>query len=443
MHYIVETQEQLEKLGEKLDSCFINLISNNDNQHPRLAKPSLLYIRPVSENKGYIVVLDHSEGFSLNILEVAKVLSKASKIYCLNSKYHSYYLDLSLIDLNYCFLERGEKPMENRGDSPLINIYYQRYTGVYKDINRVIPISKLYEYWEELYIKVETCIKTFRLDLEFYSQYEKVYKKVEEAGLKIDTQCFGEFFTPHSITDSYEDQIIYTNYNLYNVTARPTNAFNGINFLALNKENHSRKCFIPQNHYFVEFDFDAYHVRLIANLINFELPEDQSIHTYFAKQYFNRDTITEEEYKEAKQITFQNIYGGIKEEYREIPFYKALSTYLDDLWNTYQYGKGVQLPTGRTLQVSEDIYLLKLFNYFIQNLETKTNVELLTKLQAILEGKKSFISLVVYDSFLLDFNVEDGKELLLEIVSLLRESKYPVKAKYGKDYDSLMKTNYL
>ena len=89
------------------------------------------------------------------------------------------------------------------------------------------------------------------------------------------------------------------------------------------------------------------------------------------------------------------------------------------------------------------MYPMKLFNYVIQNLETKTNVELLARILKLLEGKKSFVNLIVYDSFLVDFAVEDGKDILLNISELLRESKYPVKAKYGKDYDSLIKTSYL
>ena len=236
---------------------------------------------------------------------------------------------------------------------------------------------------------------------------------------------------------------IYTQYNLYNITSRPTNAFNGINFLALNKENRSRKCFIPENDYFVEFDFDGYHIRLIAELIKHELPGDISAHTYFGKQYFNKEVLTEEEYKEAKQITFQNIYGGIKEEYLHIPFYQALKAYLDDLWDTYQYGKGVVLPTGKTLQLSEDMYPLKLFNYAIQNLETRTNVQLLAPIVDMLKAKKSKIKLIVYDSFLLDFSIEDGKQVLLDIVEFLKDKNYIVKAKYGRDYDSLQKTTYL
>lgn len=440
MHYIVETEEQLKKLpGES--ECFIQVISNNDNQHPALATISLVYLRPKAEPKGYIIVIDHSEGFSITLDALKEYLRKYTKIYCLNAKAHSYFLDVPLLDINYTLLEKGEKPLENKGDTPLINSYYQRLSGQYRDINKIIPISKLYEFWEETYLKVESYLKYKVPD--FYSEYTRVYTEVEKKGIEIDTSCFIDHFTPHNIGDFYQDQKIYTHYNLYNQTMRPTNAFNGINFLALNKENHSRKCFVPQNNFFVEFDFDGYHIRLIADLLNFELPSDSSIHAYFGKQYFQQETLTEDQYNQAKQITFQNIYGGIQPEYQQIPFFKAISSYLDDLWDTYQYGKGISLPTGKHFAVQEGMYPMKLFNYVIQNLETKTNVELLGKVLKLLEGKKSFVNLVVYDSFLVDFAIEDGKDILLSISEFLRVNKYPVKAKYGKDYDSLIKTSYL
>lgn len=442
MHYIVEVEFQLEQLKNFGDACFINLITNNDYFHPKLAHPSLLYIRPLHKNaKGFMIVIDHTEGFSLPMGRVKEVLSTYKQIYCLNSKFHSYFIDLPLVDINYMLLEDGEKPMENKGDSLLINQMYTKWTEYYHDINKVIPLSKLFEYWEEVYEKIEKYTDR-KLD-PFYIDYEKVYKRVEERGMSIDTQCFVQYFTPQNIAYSYNDGKIYTQYNLYNVTARPTNAFNGINFLALHKEDTSRRCFIPENSAFVEFDFDGYHLRLIANLIGYKFPEDVPIHTYLGRFYFDKEILEEGEYQESKKITFQNIYGGIRSEYREIPFYKELLRYLDDMWDTYQYSGRIKLPTGKYLKVEPDQSPLKLFNYVIQNLETDTNVKIFRKLEPLFENKKSFICLVVYDSFLIDFHLDDGKALLLDIVNLIAEEGLVVKAKYGKDYDSLKKLNYL
>lgn len=75
---------------------------------------------------------------------------------------------------------------------------------------------------------------------------------------------FDKYFEPSWKARSISKGKIYSYYNLYNITSRPTNAFNGLNFLAFNKENSSKTAFIPSNDRFIELDFDGYHPRLIA-----------------------------------------------------------------------------------------------------------------------------------------------------------------------------------
>ena len=54
----------------------------------------------------------------------------------------------------------------------------------------------------------------------------------------------------------------------------------------------------------------------------------------------------------------------------------------------------------------------------------------------LLEDKKSKIVLYVYDSILIDFAVEDGKETLQSIKSIV-SSDFPIKIKKGYTYSSL------
>ena len=65
---------------------------------------------------------------------------------------------------------------------------------------------------------------------------------------------FEKFFEPQHEEYSICNNIIYTRYNLYTTTRRPSNTFNSINFAALNKDNKCRETFIPQNDKFVEID---------------------------------------------------------------------------------------------------------------------------------------------------------------------------------------------
>jgi hypothetical protein len=99
-----------------------------------------------------------------------------------------------------------------------------------------------------------------------------------------------------------------------------------------------------------------------------------------------------------------------------------------------QYGKYIQLPNGRRF-TGLDFNPQKLFNYYVQCLETVNNVKKLLKLKELLETKKSKVVLVVYDSILVDFSKEDGRETLDQIRDILQEDNYLVKVQLGKNYD--------
>ena len=101
MFYIVETKEQLEYLGKpEHDKCFINIITTNDNRHPSLTKPCLVYYH--DGYKGYILPIDHSEAFKLDWETVKEFISSINTVYVLDKKFHLYFLPgYNLIDVNF------------------------------------------------------------------------------------------------------------------------------------------------------------------------------------------------------------------------------------------------------------------------------------------------------------------------------------------------------
>lgn len=439
MFYIVETRRQLSRLSSQ-ESCYIEIITANDNYHPALSSVSLIYYR--AEEKGYILSIDHSETFSLDLQEVISFISKHSKVYCLDQKYTSYFLpDANLVDINQIILDEENKLIVSECNTKVHVDYYT--TSPYNvALNKAIPVTKHYEKSECLYEQVKQYIGKER-DQSFYRELNKQYQIIERNGIGLQYTNFKKYYEPTWEPYSVLHNRIYTYYNLYNLTTRPTNAFNGINFLALNKEDHSRKSFIPQNDMFIEFDFDAYHLVLISKLIGFEVPKE-SMHAYLGKQYFQTEELTEEQYSQAKSITFKQIYGGIQKEYKHIPFFQAIEEYIKKLWTEYQETGLITLQTGRPLHLQKNsLNPQKLFNYMIQNAETWQNVSILKKLNSLLEHTHSKIVLVVYDSFLLDFSLKEGKQLLLDIMKVIEEEGFRTKVKVGRDYDSLVKKDYL
>jgi hypothetical protein len=104
------------------------------------------------------------------------------------------------------------------------------------------------------------------------------------------------------------------------------------------------------------------------------------------------------------------------------------------LWNVYQQEKQIKLATGRILHYNSELSPTKIFNYYIQSLETKSNVEILKKVLKYLENKQSNIILYTYDSVLLDFSKEDGIETVMEIKQLLESTGFTTKMKKGTTY---------
>jgi hypothetical protein len=429
MYFVIENKEQLDRL-ELSKEAFVQIITSNDNYHPKLSRASLIYYN--NYKKGYIFVVNHSEGFSLDIKLIESFLQKHDKIYLIDKKLHSYFLDLpKSIDVEFIRLDKNNEITSYECSTQVHTNFYIKYPSLVT-INEIIPISKHYEKCECLYQLVKDYFD-LEIDISLQEKFVAAYKHVEDVGIKVDLELFKQKYQIQHPEYSLKGDIIYSYYNLYNLTARPTNSYNGINFLAIPKDPDYRKCIIPKNDFLVEFDFDAYHLRLIASLINFDLPKE-SMHTYLGRAYFNKNELSEDEYKESKAITFKQLYGGIDAAYKHIPFFQSLDIYINSKWKDYNIQKAIILPTGRILKKLPGMNKLKLFNYIIQNLETNENIYKIIKINELLEDKKSKLILITYDSFLLDFSKEDGNQILKDLKRILEDKNMIVKHKYGINY---------
>jgi hypothetical protein len=176
-------------------------------------------------------------------------------------------------------------------------------------------------------------------------------------------------------------------------------------------------------------------LRLIARLINFECPKE-SFHEYLGKQYFNKERLTEDEYRESKTITFKQLYGGVDKKYKHIPFFAKMEEFTEEVWKTYKTQKGYKLHTGRVIRPEDSMTKYKLFNYVVQNMETSENIYKIQEIQKYLKTAeaKTKLILITYDSFLFDFSKKDGKKTLQEIKTILETGEMKVKHKHGTNY---------
>ena len=232
------------------------------------------------------------------------------------------------------------------------------------------------------------------------------------------------------------DGMVYSEYNIFTSTGRPSNRFGGTNFAALNKKDGSRKPYISRfkSGVLVEMDYDAYHLRLIGDRINYEFGKD-SVHEHMAKFYGV-------DYEESKRMSFQYLYGHIPYEVSQInPFFCKVEDYIKELWSEYNNKEFIlsDIYSKRIYRKNlTDMNANKLFNYTIQLMETENNMKVLSELIPKIKDYKSKLILYSYDSFLLDFNMEDGLDYIMKVKEILEQKgKYPVKVSWGLNYHEM------
>lgn len=454
MFYIVETENSVNELFDSLkeDSLiYLDIIPFHDYYHPKFQSVCCVYIRPFNSHKGYIIPISHCETLTVKLSHVSARLSTLSKeqIYTINGKFIKYFFrKLEVLDVSYySSINNQEINLEYTVTSIKTNFYKKHKKN---DANFYIPITKLYEEKDEQFNALLPIMKNMikEKNLTGYSYFKDVslasnelFYIIESNGIKLQKESFVEHFSNvHTPAYSMSRGKIYSYYNLYNYTGRPSNSFNGINFLALNKDNGERKAFITSNDILMDLDFSSYHVYLISRMINYDFGGDGDIHSHLGRLYFGKDDLTKEEYEKAKQITFSNIYGGIRGEYSKIPFFIALDAHIKKIFSELQE-KGEYLfdISGRVYKLEHfsSINSTKFFNYLLQGLESYVNLSVLNKFFYLLIGKKSKIILYLYDSFLFDMDITE-KEEIIESINQFLINKIAYKVKFGGNYNDLI-----
>jgi len=417
MYWLIENQNQLEELySSDLEEAFIEIIPYSNGIHPVENQICAVYIRPLNSTKGYIASISHSETLSLDIREVKRLISKFKRIYVRDKKEFLHYFILqNLYDITL------QQPTYIPEYTQTHSWFYNKYKDK-KDINRIIPIVKHYEYCEKTFNDLKNRIDEPINDF-YNNQATVVFNAIERSGIQVDREKFESRF---HVLDSNN---VHSQFNFKTLTTRPSNRFKGVNYAAINKTNGDRQCFIPSNDLLFELDISAYHPTLLANLIGYDFC-GRDIHQAFAEMY-------QVDYKKAKELTFKQLYGGVFDQYKDLEFFKKVQVYTDDMWARFQNEGFVECPVSKHIyknDVLKDMKPQKLLNYVLQNLETATNVRILWEIFKVLRGKNTKLILYTYDSFLFDLDNSE-RELLREVIKIFKKYKLQVKHSYGDTYD--------
>ena len=417
MFWLIENKEQFEVLKNSgFKEAFVEIITNNPYQHPTQNSIIGFYVRPIQGHKGYILPISHPECENLFEDEVYLYLKGLETIYVRDKKEFLHYTILKqLVDITL-----GSPPYippQTTAHSTL----YRRFPDLLT-VNQLVPITKHYEVCEQVYDDLEHRVNTV-VNPFYNDRATLVFNAIERNGIKIDKDEFEKHFHP------VENDVVYTSYNYKTLTTRPSNKFGGVNYAALSHKDGSRKSFIPHNDIFVEFDIGAYHPTLAAMLVDYDFGSGD-IHQAFADMY-------KVDYAKAKELTFKQLYGGVFDNYKDLPFFKATSEYIRTTWETFQTEGVITCPISNyeyKRDVLENMNPQKLFNYILQNMETSLNVEVLFRIFKLLKGRNTKLVLYTYDSFL--FDVDKSEEFLLDdIKEVFYKLKLQLKEKNGINYD--------
>ena len=417
MFWLIENKEQFEVLKNSgFKEAFVEIISNNPYQHPSQNSIIGFYVRPIKGHKGYILPVSHPECENVFEDEVYLYLKGLETIYVRDKKEFLHYTILKqLVDITL-----GSPPYilpQTTAHSTL----YRRFPDLLT-VNQLVPITKHYEVCEQVYDDLEHRVNTV-VNPFYNDKATLVFNAIERNGIKIDKDEFEKHFHP------VENDVVYTSYNYKTLTTRPSNKFGGVNYAALSHKDGSRKSFIPHNDIFVEFDIGAYHPTLAAMLVDYDFGSGD-IHQAFADMY-------KVDYAKAKELTFKQLYGGVFDNYKDLPFFKATSEYIRTTWETFQTEGVITCPISNyeyKRDVLENMNPQKLFNYILQNMETSLNIEVLFRIFKLLKGRNTKLVLYTYDSFL--FDVDKSEEFLLDnIKEVFYKLKLQIKEKNGINYD--------
>ena len=438
MFYIVETKEQKKHLESyDLSQCFVEPILYNDNCHPGLSNICLFFIKPLKSKRGFIIPINHSEGFSTTVEEVLSILEeKCDRIFVYDLKRVCQHLPIT--KPIYClktakYLETGEVL-----DLHKHNTTAHKFLSERQYANKLIPICKHAEKYNAFIKSNSKLLKSNVFETSYYKFYNnhvnRIFSKLEWTGVKIDEDALAKHFTLDDKNMSVYESKLYLHYNLFTATGRPSNAFNGINLGALPKGDNSRAFIKPGNSVLVEFDYDSYHPRILANLINYSF-EEEDIHSHLGRMYFDVEELTPEQYSASKSLTFKLLYTS-SQEYEHIEFFKKVKDYKEKLWIDYK-SKGYLEAILSKRPIKNIESKTQILPYLLQNYETERNVVVMNSINQLLHDKASRFIMYTFDSFLFDIDAGEGKGLIKKIKELLNTEGFTVSTKFGEDYANL------
>jgi len=419
MNLIEDKSTLLSFLGGNVNIDLIVPVWSSHRAHPLGTRLSFIYFRQSNGDDG-IINFNHIDAKKLEKFDISKLVHANTLV--LDNR----YLNTKGLDYEWVYFEEYGKPFIF---NEVVESVYRGYRNDFKELNDCVPLMKWYEVLKE--------IPTISETKEWYRKYTSAIQtlgRLEGAGVKVVREKFIDSF---NFNEQYikKGDIVYTQYNPYTITGRPSNRHLGVNWSALNKSDGTRSMIISRHPKgtLLQFDFESYHIRLIGKMVGYEFPKGMTAHQHLAQMY-GTDIET------AKKITFTYLYGGLDDNARNIEFFQKVDEYIKGLYQRFVIsGKLTTLLYKREIpfQRIEGVTEQKVFNYLLQSLETEINYMKIGEVLEFLMGKMSKMVLYTYDAFLIDTHPVERDEIIKSVTDIMERGGFPVKIEEGENYDNL------
>ena len=249
-----------------------------------------------------------------------------------------------------------------------------------------------------------------------YAQLEKIERMVHSISKRSLNLDLTNVYTSANdnrvkkIIKRYSSNPAFIQYNTFGtVTGRLSTTPSSFPLLTLNKEY--RTMIKPNNGVFIEFDYNAFELRVLTALLGREQPKGD-IHDWNIKNIFKDGT----ERSEAKKRIFAWLYNPNSDD-------ALLSREYDRDGLLKKYFSNGKITTDFDREIEADDY--HALNYLIQSTASDLFLEQAYKVFKILEdnNSKSYVSMLIHDSMILDFDRKDYK-LLNQIRDTFKQTRY-------------------
>lgn len=300
-----------------------------------------------------------------------------------------------------------------KGMEILTNKFYK-----IEDLGHVIPLSKQLEWARKIaryVMKIYTDNPITQSCIDYCNDFINVFHEIERNDILVG------------------DEIKKQNYMWYTTTGRPSNAWDGFNFSAMNKKDGSRDKIRSrfEGGKIVQFDYDAFHIKLLAKILEYKFEG----HPY---EQIQLDLNMDIDYDDFKSKVFQNIYGTITPEFMKHPFFKTVQAMIDTMYEQYETdGMVKSWFYEKRFRDIQDATPNKVFNYVLQSLETEYNVRKIKSILPHLKDKKSVFMMYLYDAFIFDIH-PDETELIKVLQSAFETDNMSVKIYVGDTFGGIL-----